>query len=214
MSNLPTIPGTDGWDDAAREADGSVIRGTLLKFADWRWTAGKAATPVAAGTRLVAVATRALWQRWQNGRPAEERFRQPGQQLPERDDLGFTDENTWELGVDGKPTDPWRNTRLVYLVDPRTGEAFTFSTSSFGGRRAVSDLGDQIARMRSVHPDATAVVELDAAAMPTKYGTKSKPVFKIVGWKTANGEAPVEREITPATAQKTIAHLDDDAIPF
>jgi hypothetical protein len=35
-----TIPPTDGWDDAAAEEAGRIIRGTLMKFVDWRWYAG------------------------------------------------------------------------------------------------------------------------------------------------------------------------------
>ena len=42
----------DGWNDAAQEAGERTIRGTLLKFADWRWTAGKENTPVEAGTEV------------------------------------------------------------------------------------------------------------------------------------------------------------------
>src|SRR5262249_28577163 len=54
----------DGWNDAAKEAAERPINGTLLKFADWRWTAGKEATAVPDGTRLIAMATIALWTRW------------------------------------------------------------------------------------------------------------------------------------------------------
>ena len=50
MSNLPSIPNNDGWGDAANEAGGHTIRGTLLKFADWRWTCGKEAAPLPNGT--------------------------------------------------------------------------------------------------------------------------------------------------------------------
>src|SRR5262249_57111470 len=35
---LPIPAGNDGWNDAASEAAERTIRGTLLKFADWRWT--------------------------------------------------------------------------------------------------------------------------------------------------------------------------------
>src|SRR5262245_46414870 len=119
----------DGWNDAAVEAGERTIRGTLLKFSDWRWTSGKEATPVEVGTKLVALATAAGWVRWENNKPAEHRMRQPGRRLPERDELGYTDQNEWEAGPDGEPKDPWQNTRWVYLVDPVTAEAFTFTTS-------------------------------------------------------------------------------------
>jgi hypothetical protein len=213
MSNLPIISTDDGWNDAAGEASERTIRGALLKFADWRWTAGKEATPVPSDTRLIAIGTTAAWIRWEERKPVEYRFRPAGGRLPERNELGHSDRELWELGPDGERVDPFRNTRFVYLVGPNDAAAYTFTTSSGGGRQAVADLGDQIARMRTVHPDAVPLVELSAADMPTKYGVKSRPVFKIVAWKTANGEAPGERQITSQAAQKAINHMDDE-IPF
>lgn len=218
---LTTPAGNDGWGDAAAEASERTIRGTLLKFADWRWTAGKEATAVESGTKLVALATTAGWVRWEGGKPAEHRMRAPGRRLPDRDELGYDDESAWAEGPGGgEPKDPWQNTRWVYLVDPQTAEAFTFTTSSWGGRGAVTDLGDQIARMRTVHPDAVPIVALQAAEMPTKYGRKSKPVFKVVGWKSADSDkpAPVERQISAREVQQAkqmIATREmDDEIPF
>ena len=210
-----TLPAGDGWDDAAQEAAERIIRGTLLKFADWHWTSGKEATPVEDGTRLVALATAALWQRWENGKPVEQIVRQPGKRLPDREELGHNDESLWEKDERGEPKDPFQNTRLIYLVDPQTAEAFTFSTSTWGGRGAVTDLGDQISRMRSVHPDAVPIIELRSAKMPTKRGPKSKPVFKIVGWKTADAAAtvPAERQITAKEAERDVNRFDDE-VPF
>jgi hypothetical protein len=94
----------------------------------------------------------------------------------------------------------------VYLVDPSTAEAFTFVTTSSGGQRAVADLGDQITRMRMVHPSATPLVELSAAAMPTRFGQRSRPFFKVVGWEMgAEGEAqpaPAVRRLTPGEVRE------------
>jgi hypothetical protein len=182
MNDLVTTD--DGWNDAAVEANERVLRGTLLKFSDWNWTRGKEASPIEKGTKLVAIGTAAAWARWACGKPVEYRMRQSGKPLSDREELGSLDTGSWEVGPDGKtPRDPWQSTRLVYLVDPDTAEAFTFSTSSWDGREAVINLGDSIARMRSAHPKALPVVALEAAPMATKYGRKSKPVFKIVDWK-------------------------------
>jgi hypothetical protein len=112
--------------------------------------------------------------------------------------------------VDGRPKDPWAHTRFVYLVDPKTAEAFTFSTSSWGGREAVVNLGDAIARMRSAHPDAMPVVELAAAPMQTRFGRKSKPTFKIAGWKAAGGEVREVRQLPPQTRAQEL----DDELPW
>jgi hypothetical protein len=217
MQQRATPPTNDGWGDAAAEAAERTIRGTLLKFADWRWTAGKEAAPVEDGTKLVALATAAMWVRWEDGKPAEYRVRESGRRLPDREELGYDDESQWEAGPSGEPQDPWRNTRLVYLVNPHTAEALTFSTSSWGGRGAVNDLGDQIARMRTVHQDAVPIVELRAAEMPTKYGRKSKPVFKIVAWKAADTSdaVPAEKQITVQKAEEEVRRREmDDEIPF
>src|SRR5262245_33240628 len=219
QTNALTVPaGDDGWADAASEAAERTIRGTLLKFSDWKWYAGKEATEVEIGTRLVALATNAGWVRWENSKPVEYRMRQSGRRLPEREELGYLDKSEWEVGPAGEPKDCWQNTRWVYLVDPRTAEAFTFTTSSWGGRGATADLGDQSARMRSVHPQAVPIVELRAAEKPTKHGRKSRPVFKVVGWRAASSSgapAPVERQISTQEAKREVdAHEMDDEIPY
>jgi hypothetical protein len=200
----------DGWNDAAAEANERVLRGTLLKFADWNWTRGKEAGPVEKGTKLVALGTTAAWVRWASGKPVEYRIRQSGKPLPDREELGHADATDWEMGPDGKtPRDPWQSTRFVHLVDPNTAEALTFSTSSWGGREAVTNLGDAIARMRSAHPKALPVVALEAAAMHTKFGRKSKPVFKIVDWK-AIGSGVWDAQLPPPAADEEIS----DGLPF
>ena len=98
------------------------------------------------------------------------------------------------------PKTPGRTPELVYLVDPDTAEAYTFSTSSWGGRAAVIELGDQTARMRTTYPDAAPIVELRAVEMPTRFGRKSKPVLKVVGWRNANAR-PTETAKASINAQ-------------
>jgi hypothetical protein len=78
--------------------------------------------------------TSAAWIRWENKKAVETRLRRPGERMPERDELGYDDEDDWEFGLSGEKVDPWQNTRLVYFVDPDTAEEFTYSTSSWGGR--------------------------------------------------------------------------------
>jgi hypothetical protein len=99
------------------------------------------------------------------------------------------------------------------MIDPQTAEAFTFSTASWGGRDCVINLADQIKRMRSKHPDAVPLVELGAAPMSTRFGRKSKPTLKVVGWRTTTASVVIEqpeRQLPPPTAAQD---LDDD-IPF
>jgi hypothetical protein len=179
----------DGWDDTAAEAEARLIRGTLLKFADWKWSSGK------------------------EKKPDEYRLREPGVPMPERGELGYNDPAGWEAGPDGQPRDAWQNTRFVHLIDPQTAEAFTFSTSSWGGRDCVINLADQIKRMRGKHRDAVPLVELGAAPMSTRFGRKSKPTLKVVGWQTAAASVVIEQpKLPPATVDRS-SDMDDD-IPF
>jgi hypothetical protein len=200
----------DGWLDVGIEASQRVLRGTLLRFADWNWSRGKEQEPVEKGTELIVTGCASGWVRWEKGQPVETRLRRPGEEMPDREELGCLDQTKWEQTPDGKPKDPWAHTRYVYLLDPKTAEAFTYSTSSWGGREAVLNLGDAIARMRSVHPDATAVVALEAAPMMTRFGRKSKPILKITGWKVVDGKTREAKQLPP----RTVADEIGDAIPF
>ena len=132
--------------------------------------------------------------------------------LPDREELGHLDASLWQPGPDGKSRDPWQSTRFVYLLDPISMEMLTYSTSSSGGRTAVINLADQITRMRELgRVGAQPVVELGAEKMPTKFGMKSKPLFKIVKWYgggNENGGGP--KEIAPPSLKE---EMNDD-IPF
>lgn len=205
----------DGWDDTAAEAEARIIRGSLLKYFDWKWSIGseKEAVEVKEGRRLVALATAAGWVKWQAGKPVEYRMREPGVPMPARTDLGDNAAGNWEVGPDGQPRDPWQNTHFVYLVDPQTAEEFTFSTSSLGGRDCVINLAGQIKRMRGKHPDAVPLVKLGAAPMKTKFGRKSKPVLKVVDWLNTVPAVVIEQPGRRLSLPQAANDLNDD-IPF
>jgi hypothetical protein len=214
-TDLVTTNTDDGWGDAATESAERVIKGTLLKFSEWNWSKGKEGTHIEEGTELIALDCAAAWVKWSEGKPVEYKLRTPGRRLSEREELGDVERDNWEAGPDGTPKDPWQNTRFVYLIDPVSAEAFTFSTSSWGGRGAVSDLADQIQRVRYSRPGAVPVVELRAAPMLTRFGKKSKPFFKVVDWR--GGESPKEkpRQIENKTDNAAkVERAFDDEIPF
>lgn len=231
MSNdlTPYEPQDDGWNDEANDASAKIIQGQLLKFSEGFWTFGQNATPVEDKFRLMAEATAAAWVRWEAGKPVEYRLRKGPWE--DRGDLGYEDASSWEAGPDGKPRDPWQQTKFVYLTDLKTAEAYTFSTSSWSGRSAIEELASTIHRKRFSGRKALPMVELSKAQMKTKFGMKWKPVLKVVEWVYPDGEpgsktvlatetnVPVERikgdlqKVLPK--MKTIAHDDmDDEIPF
>jgi hypothetical protein len=222
LATTSLTPVDDGFSDAAADANAKVLRGTMMTFSDGRWHRGKEKTEIKDGTRFAAVGTAHYWQKWADKQPVETIMREPGKRLPERDELGDLDEADWEMGFDGKtPKDPWSNTRALYLIDPLTAEALTFTTSSWAGRGVVSDLADQIMRMRQAHPAAIPIVELGSAPHITKFGRKTKPVLKVTEWKRGGSlvenDEPRLRIVhaeTKSAAALQSADVMSDEIPF
>jgi hypothetical protein len=195
----------DGWQDAAQVAADPVIRGSLLKFASGLWTVGQNA--LNAATRLLAVGTAVGWVKWWGGRPVKYRMRQPGESLLERENLGDTNPSNWEIGPDSKtPRDPWERTSFVYLLG-ENGVVYTYSTTSSSGRSAVSELADQILRMRFDKPGAVPVIELHSAPMQTRFGQRSKPCFVVVDWSNPGTELSAARPNGPTKDMR-------DDVPF
>ena len=190
--------------DGTPSGGGGAIRGKLVKFnTEGRFFCGDADVT---GGEFAVTGVLTCWLRWgDDGKPAEIRITQPGEDHPQRQDLPDQDEHNWPLGPDGKRADPWQDTRYLYLVAPTTAVEATFSTRSYGGHRAVADLKRQIATMRRVHPKAAPIIRLDAERMRTKFGPKPKPLFTVIDWR-----GPETARIEPAPP----AASEDDGSPW
>jgi hypothetical protein len=182
----------DGFD-VAENHGGDMIRGKLVRFrGDYdRFFVGKGtATQLPSELTLLAHDMVTCWTGWRNGKP-EHRVTRPGQRHPSRDELGDLDENQWEPGPDGRPADPWKDSRYIYLINPSTLEQLTLVLDSYGGRRAAGELKDMIRNVRGVRPGALPMVRLGSEDMPTKFGIKRKPRFVVVDWRqTGPGARP------------------------
>jgi hypothetical protein len=123
-----------------------------------------------------------MYQRWDDGKPVETWVTQPGQKHPHRNSFGHLDKSEWPAGLSGEPEDPVQDVRLMHVIGEDTGQSYTFSTSSFGGIMAVTDLKQSIASYRLQHPGSRPIIELSQCPMKTKFGTRMRPDFPIVGW--------------------------------
>ncbi len=104
--------------------------------------------------------------------------------MPPRTSLPDLDQAKWEIGLDGRPQDPWQH--RVYLVLQRadTGELFTFVTSSVTGRRGIGTLLRHYDRMLRTHPNQYPVVRLKIGGYQHKddrVGWVKVPVLAVVG---------------------------------
>jgi hypothetical protein len=170
-------------------APASIV-GRMIKFSK----DGKSVTPddgeaVSEETDFIALCDQTLIGRVRfndEGRPPDRvmGLLYDGFNMPPRDSLGDTDKSKWQLGLDGKPEDPWQH--HVYLVLQRgdTDELFTYVTSSPTGRRAIGNLLRHYDRMTRTNPDTFPVVRLKVGGFQhrdERVGWVPTPVFAVVG---------------------------------
>ena len=178
----------DGFS-VAEKSGSNLIVGKMVKFTiDGKYKIDKADI-LPDNTRLVAIDVTTAWVKWDDGKPIEHRITHPGQVHPDRADLPDQDETMWERGLNGGLADPLRDTRYLRLIDPRTGQDYTFVTDTYGGRIAIGELKSQINNVRFAYPGAIPVVQLSSTMMPTAYGLKPRPEFKVIGWRNKNDKA-------------------------
>jgi len=223
---MPNNIVTDGFT-VAEKAGNSMIFGKMLKFTiEGKYKVDKTDN-LPDNTTLVAVDVNTGWVKWQDSKPIEHRITQPGHLHPDRDDLPDRDKTTWQPGLNGEPADPWRDTRYLRLIDPRTGQDYTFVSDTYGGRKAVGDLKSQIGNVRFAYPGAVPVVQLGSTKMKTSFGLKPRPEFKVVGWRDNNNSGALQlthgpqnkggdqnpTEIEPPFHDE-IPSLDEELIPW
>jgi len=128
--------------------------------------------------------------------------------MPARDTLSDTDQSKWELGLDGRPQDPWQHHVYLVLQHADTKELFTFVTSSITGRKAIGNLLRHYDRTQRGGDDSYPIVRLKVGGFQhrdARVGWVKTPVIAIVG------RAP--RSGTPKPDSSVAADMNDQ-IPF
>ena len=193
QTELSTQQDFNPFADFAQSISRSRIIGKLLKFTKHGdWIAGEAGEEMPDDARLIIHMhdMQEGWQKWEDGRPTEQRMsyvrdRQPNQpNVPLRETLGDTDHASWELGLDGRPRDPWMFTYMFNLMDEH-GQLYTFSNGSDGTKSALKTLNENYAVVYRHKPDDFPIVTLNKSGYNHKnkqIGWVNTPFFKIVGW--------------------------------
>jgi len=190
IDDTPTAIDNFDYDDPSA----SPIRGAHGKFDNAEYYTGKEKTRIEDGRRFVVLDKASGFVFLKKGCQPEYLMHIAGKPKPERPACG--DESDWPIGLDGKASCPWKWNNFVYLIDAETGESLTFSTHTVGGDIVIRDLTAQIKSMRNLRPGAMPVVELASTMMPTAFGKKPRPHFKITGWRdrTVVEEPPPQLE--------------------
>ena len=217
---------------AAAMRSGKGFNGVYLKFVKGTWSAGKD-EEASNGRELVAHVDQTLhgWtKRGRDKKPVDYHVGRVGGDyvVPERFQLGDNDDEKWPLDGRGMPADPWQFGYLLPFTDPKTDEFFVFTTSSAGGKDALSDLLTAYADNAEFDPDD--VDKLPLVTLETEhyshpeYGRVDKPTFDIVDWveppdghKTLEPPTPVVSLLPLSDPAAQIEHKRDrmdDQIPF
>ena len=201
-TQLPTLNDDPYLKTAARVA----TTASFLKYVKGVFVFGIDEDEVELGTELVPNMEEAKigWLKWKDGEVVEEKMFPWATGHPYREDLGDLDSDMWEVDDNGKAIDPFAETATLPLKNPRTGEEFTFSTSSTGGRQAVAKLVYAWRHGVTQGKTGLPIITLGSDTYRhKKYGPVHYPVFKIMRWED---EADL-------IAGKTDAELEDE-IPF
>jgi len=205
------------WEGVGEER---LITGSIVVFQKGEFLEGSFKTAMPPGGLYLVLSAKQSWVKRESRLPIKHvtYSRMNG---PVRDDLGDNDESAWETGPDGKPRDPWALTWYVTIVDAKTGEHLTFTTSTAYGSLAVDELVGQIIAMNRARPRAVPVIRLEACLRPNRqWGKVSAPKLTIVGWR--GGVEPAPKPAAPAPRLTVIesrrnpaaAGPIDDDIPF
>lgn len=184
----------------------SGIEGELLRFTkQGDWVSGVDQDELEEGTELImGINTLKLgWQKWQDQRPVAARLGllSEGYRPVDREELGDLNEDDWEE-LDGEARDPWQSVQQVLMMDPKSGQVYTFVTSSKSGIAALSEVvgayGDRV--QDGEDKEAMPVVSLQSGSYKHKtYGKIMIPVFELTGeWVTPPEVKPAASSWKPA----------------
>jgi hypothetical protein len=179
------------------EYSDQLVKGTILKCVDGRWSARDGTVLVPDGTYLSLGTTEAL-QHWEDGMPSEPILKKAGKDLPDVDELNAKiPQEDWEEGLDGNPRPPWQHVWIAYLVRTTDAMTFTFINGTTGARLAVQKLAGQVNNMRVFRgANVVPIIKLDAKQMKTNYGLKMRPSFEIVDWRELVGSGEIHHHST------------------
>jgi hypothetical protein len=206
-----------GWEDGVegddRPQSAGIIQGTLVKFTNEAQWITRDSDELPADLELVAVDVGRVVQKWQDQAPVETVILAPHQKFPDVEKMNEkTPKKEWVEGPDKKLRGPWQAQHILYLLDLKTMDKFTFPTGTQGGRIAVRDLRDKIVWCRKYRGLNTyPIITLADVFFPTHFGGRQRPHFKIVRWIRLGAEGGEVEALPPPSA--TQQQLDQFAKP-
>ena len=164
-------------------------------------------------TPLIAQCDQLVWGRVKFNGPGNPPTRHLGPKYDgyvpsERETLGDTDLRQREVGLSGKPDDPWQIYYYLPVENPETHEVFCFAASTDTTRRAVGKLLRHYDRVRKTDADFYLLIQLKHGGFThrdLRVGWVNTPVLAVVG------RIPRADAAKPDTGK---SGLPNDELPF
>jgi hypothetical protein len=103
-----------------------------------------------------------------------------------------------------KDLGPYEKALVCYFLDPNKA-AYTYVTSTTGGRIAIEELKKVIRRERQLNgPNRYPLVEFTETWMDTDFGGRLRPAFKVVRFETIGAAAPAQPQQLAAEPEKPV----------
>jgi hypothetical protein len=170
---------SDGFSDVDDEGFGGLIENPpKVKFTnEATWMRGEEV--ISPDREFFVIGILRVVQRWINQLPAEgSRVLEPDEPWPDVEKLNKAAPPEEWRDYFGKRVGPWQKSYVVYLLDPRSTEVFTYPTSTGGGITAVRQLRKSIARARQIRgPDVYPLVTLSNIYGSNNFGGRRYPRF-------------------------------------
>lgn len=171
-------------------AHGVGMSGTFFKFdgKEKKFVKAMDGEEIAEGRQFVVVydQIQAGWIKFQG--KGESPIRKQGSIFegyvpPARETLGEMDESEWELGLSGKPADPWQF-QILIPMQAEDGELYVFQAGNQTSRRVADALIAACGRMEKTEPDQYPIYRLRIAGFAhrdPRVGWVSTPALDRVG---------------------------------
>jgi hypothetical protein len=195
MTANVTVPPSNG-GFASRLPGDRVMRGIIARWSATTGWGDRDGLPLP-DTMLVMGFTTVL-RRWKDKKP-EYITEHP---LPDPKQLNAAiPVAEWEIGLDGKPCEPWKLTCVIYMVDVfKTGALYTYAHDTWGAMQAYNNLEEQIVIMRMLRGEHVfPIVHLEKRPWKSqKYGMQTRPHLQPTGdWRSPGGSQSVPQSPTP-----------------
>jgi hypothetical protein len=206
--------GFAGWEDGAEGDDrpqgGGLIQGTLIKFTnEARWVT-RDGEELPANLELAAVDVNRVAQKWHDQQLVETIILESHQKFPDIAKMNAeTPQEEWIEGPDGNMRGPWQRQHILYLLDLKPMDKFTFPIGTIGGAIAIRELVEKIVWMRRLRgPNVYPMITLSDTFFPTRFGGRQRPHFVIQRWVRLGGEGG-EVEALPSPTTNELAKPAD-----